>query len=222
MSGKRTYEDGCGMAQGLNLVGERWALMVVRELLLGPKRFSDLRGDLPGVSANVLSQRLDELEASRIVRRRQLDPPTKAWVYELTPWGAELEPVIKGLGRWAARSPSFPRGLPLSVNSVVLSMRTMYDGSAGEGMTLSLQLTLDGYPFAVHVDDGNFSIEIGRATSPDADIVTDQNSLAMLLYDNRDIGEAIASGDLTLTGDRAAFERFVTLFTLPDRVEAPS
>src|SRR5690349_23072333 len=104
MATKRSYEDGCAAAHALDLIGERWALLVVRELVLGPKRFTDLRAGLPGISPNVLTQRLEELEAAAIVQRRKLPPPASAWVYELTDWGLELESVIMALGRWGARS----------------------------------------------------------------------------------------------------------------------
>ena len=110
MTTKRTYGDGCGIAHALDLVGERWALLVVRELLLGPKRFTDLRDGLPNASPNVLSQRLRELEQAEIVRRRKLPPPAATWVYELTDWGRELKPVAIALGTWALRSPIVPRG----------------------------------------------------------------------------------------------------------------
>ena len=109
---KRVYDDACGAAHALELVGDRWALLVIRELLLGPKRFSDLRAGLPGISANVLTQRLEDLEAKAIVVRRKLPPPASAWVYELTPWGLEAEEIVKVIGRWAARSPSHDPSLP--------------------------------------------------------------------------------------------------------------
>src|SRR5450756_2718555 len=102
----RSYHDACGMAHALDLVGERWALLVVRELVLGPKRYTDLRADLPGISTTVLAHRLDELEQTGVVRRRRLAPPAGSTVYELTDWGQELEPVIRQLGRWGARSPT--------------------------------------------------------------------------------------------------------------------
>src|ERR671919_409087 len=101
---KRHYEDACATAHAMDLVGERWALLVMRELMLGPKRFSDLRADLPGISANVLTQRLEGLEAAGIVVRRKLPPPASSQVYELTRWGYESEPIFQALGRWAARS----------------------------------------------------------------------------------------------------------------------
>src|SRR5919202_1695418 len=111
---RRRYEDACGAAHALDLVGERWALLVMRELMLGPKRFSDLRADLPGISANVLTQRLESLEAAGVLTRRKLPPPASAQVYELTPWGYESEPIFQALGRWATRSPLHDPSLPLS------------------------------------------------------------------------------------------------------------
>src|ERR671915_410189 len=103
----RTYDDGCAAAHALDLIGERWALLVVRELLLGPKRFTDLRAGLPKVSPDVLAQRLRELEAAGVLLRRRLEPPAASQVYQLTEWGRGLEPVVLGLGRWGSRSP-FP------------------------------------------------------------------------------------------------------------------
>ena len=101
MAGKRRYDDACAAAHALDLVGERWALLVARELMLGPRRFTDLRMNLPGISPNVLTQRLDEMEKAAILRRRRLPPPASVWVYELTDWGKELEPVLQTFGRWA-------------------------------------------------------------------------------------------------------------------------
>jgi DNA-binding HxlR family transcriptional regulator len=116
-------------------VGERWALLVVRELLLGPKRFTDLRSGLPHVSPNVLAQRLRELERAGVVRRRKPPPPAASMVYELTEWGTDLEGVIISLGRWGVRSPLRPREAgQLGVDSLILSFRTMFDGRAAEGL----------------------------------------------------------------------------------------
>src|SRR5918997_6974707 len=136
----RTYGDMCGIARALDVIGERWALLVVRELVLGPKRFTDLRVGLPNASPNVLSQRLRELEAAGVVRRRRLPPPAASKVYELTDWGKELEPVIIRLGRWGARSPSKPRDAVLGVDSLILSFRTMFDPLAADGLEATYEL----------------------------------------------------------------------------------
>ena len=129
----RTYDDGCAAAHALDLVGERWALLVVRELLLGPKRFTDLRAGT-AMSPNVLAQRLRELERAGVVRRRKLPPPAASRIYELTEWGLELEPVIISLGRWGALAPSKPCDAALGVDSLVLSFRTMFDARVAEGL----------------------------------------------------------------------------------------
>src|ERR671917_791569 len=139
---RRSYEDACGAAHALDLVGERWALLVMRELMLGPKRFSDLRSDLPGVSANVLTQRLEGLEAAGILTRRKLAPPASVQVYELTPWGYESEPIFQALGRWAARSPSHDPSLPLSAVSLFLSFRTMLDPERARGIDARIAMRL--------------------------------------------------------------------------------
>src|ERR671927_1551198 len=133
MPGVRSYGEGCAAAHALDLVGERWALLVVRELLLGPKRFTDLRAGILHASPNVLSQRLRDLEEIGVVRRRKLPPPAASRVYELTEWGMELEPVVVSLGRWGARSRSKPRA-PLGVDSLILSLRTMFDPRAAAGL----------------------------------------------------------------------------------------
>src|SRR5919197_1212267 len=123
MARTRSVEDGCGIAHASDLLGQRWALLVVRELLLGPKRFTDLRAGIPDISPNVLGQRLRELEDSRILQRRKLAPPAAVQVYELTEWGRELEPAVLALGRWASLSPSFPAGARMGPDSLVLAMK---------------------------------------------------------------------------------------------------
>jgi DNA-binding HxlR family transcriptional regulator/putative sterol carrier protein len=212
----RTYCDGCAAAHALDLVGERWALLVVRELLLGPKRFTDLRAGLPGASPNVLAQRLRELERAGVVRRRKLPPPAASRVYELTDWGMELEPVITQLGRWGARSPSRPRDAGLGVDSLVLSFRTMFDPRAAEGFSASYELRLGEDVFRVVVDDGRFEISRGNAGRPDAIIETGPGTLAALVYEGRQLTEALRSGDIKIEGSREAVERFLTLFPLPE------
>jgi len=215
-SKRRTYDDGCAAAHALDLVGERWALLVVRELLLGPKRFTDLRAGLPGASPNVISQRLRDLEGAGIVRRRKLPPPAASRVYELTEWGEELEPVIVRLGRWGARSPSKPRDAALGVDSLVLSMRTMFDPRATEGFGASYELRFGEDRFRAVVDDGRFEISRGSAEGADAIVEADSNTLAGLLYAGRPLAEALESGELKVEGNRAAFERFLGLFPLPE------
>jgi DNA-binding HxlR family transcriptional regulator len=216
MAAMRTYCDGCAAAHALDLIGERWALLVVRELLLGPKRFTDLRAGLPGVSPNVLAQRLRELERAGVVRRRKLPPPAASKVYELTDWGLELEPVIIRLGRWGARSPWLPRDAALGVDSLILSFRTMFDPRAANELKASYELRLGEDRFRAVVDDGRFEIVRGDDDRPDATIETNPAALAALVYDGLGIEEALRSGDLKIEGSKQAVERFLGLFSLPE------
>jgi DNA-binding HxlR family transcriptional regulator len=216
----RSYEDGCAAAHALDLVGERWALLVVREMVLGPKRFTDLRTGLPGISPNVLSQRLDELERAGVVRRYRLLPPARAWVYELTSWGRELEPIIIQLGRWGARSP-FRGPAALNPDSLILSFRTMFDPAACGDLRARYEFRLCDYRFHAEVANGSLAIERGSAVRPDAVVSGAPDTIAALVYEGADLTEALAAGDLTVEGDVGAVERFFTLFSLPAPAEAP-
>jgi DNA-binding HxlR family transcriptional regulator/putative sterol carrier protein len=212
----RITNDACAAAHALDLIGERWALLVVRKLLLGPKRFTDLRAGLPGASPNVLAQRLRELEQAGVVRRRKLPPPAASRVYELTDWGEELEPVVTQLGRLGARSPLRPRDAGLSVDSLILSFRTMFDPRAADGVRASYELRLGEDQFRVVVDDGRFEVVRGAADGPDAVIETDPATLAALVYEGRDLAEALRSGEVKIEGDESAVESFLGLFPLPE------
>jgi DNA-binding HxlR family transcriptional regulator len=213
---RRTYDDGCAAAHALDLVGERWALLIVRELLLGPKRFTDLRAGLPHASPNVLAQRLRELEEAGIVRRRRLPPPAASKIYELTDWGEELEAVIIRLGRWGARSPSKPGDAPLGVDSLILSFKTMFDPGAAEGFEASYELRIGEDHFRAEVSGESFEVERGSIERTDAAIEADSATLAELVYQGRDLAEALRSGDVKVEGNEASVERFLTLFPLPE------
>jgi DNA-binding HxlR family transcriptional regulator len=214
MTSKRTYEDGCATAHALDLIGERWALLVVRELILGPKRFTDLRAGLPGISPNVLTQRLEELEESGIVRRRKLPPPAAAWVYELTERGLELEQVIMVLGRWGAKSPELLQGYPLSVDALVLSLRTMFSAEAAKDFKGTLELRIGEDRFRATVAKGALELVRGEASHPDAVIEADSATLVAVIYGGRRITEAARGGELKVEGDKAAVKRFLGLFPL--------
>ena len=219
---RRSYDDACGAAHALDLVGERWALLVVRELLLGPRRFTDLRAGLPGISPNVLTQRLEDLEAAGVALRRRLPPPAAAWVYDLTEWGRGLEDVIVTLGRWGARSPARPKGSPISTTSLILSMRTMFDAAAAEGVTVRIALHVGEARFHADISGGRLSLLPGDADRPDAMItLADPGALAAVLYDGRDLAEARAAGSLHIEGDRVAVRRFVRCFRLPAPATLP-
>jgi DNA-binding HxlR family transcriptional regulator len=214
---RRRYDDACGTAHALDLVGERWALLVARELMLGPKRFSDLRGGLPGISANVLTQRLEGLEAAGVLARRKLPPPASVHVYELTPWGYELEPVIIGLGRWAARSPGHDPTLPLSAASLMFSFKAMVDPAAAADRPIVAGFRIGEEEFRVRVAGGGLDLTRGAAGEADVVLTGSPEGIAAAVYGGVPLQDLEAAGTLTLAGDRALAERFVTLFSLPPK-----
>jgi DNA-binding HxlR family transcriptional regulator/putative sterol carrier protein len=216
MATMRTYGDGCSIARALDLVGERWALLVVRELLLGPKRYTDLRRGLPNASPNVLSERLRELEGAGVVRRRKLPPPAGSRVYELTDWGLELEQTVISLGRWGARSPTPPSDAPvLSADSIILALRGLFDSGAAHGLRASYELRLGEDRFRIEVGDDGIQTARGGADQADATIDADPDTLNAVLFGGRSLTDAQRSGKMTIEGDKAAVERFVRLFPIP-------
>lgn len=212
---RRAYHDACAMAHAMDLVGDRWALLVVRELILGPKRFTDLRAGLPGISPNVLSERLEELERFAIVRRRLLAPPASAWAYELTEWGLQLEPAMMALGRWAARSPFRPRA-GLSTDALILSFRTMFDRRAAAGFKAKLELRIGADVFRGTVARSRLTLVRGPVDHADAVLEADANTLAAVVYGGRKFTEALRAGELRVEGSKPIARRFLTLFPLPE------
>ncbi|MEV4160846.1 winged helix-turn-helix transcriptional regulator [Nonomuraea dietziae] len=222
MAGRRKYDDGCAVAHGLDLIGERWALLVVRELLLGPKRFTDLRAGIPGASADMLTQRLRELSESGVVRRRRLAPPAGSWVYELTAWGAELEPIVTSLGRWSSRSPTLRRDAAIGVDSLVLSLKALFDPEAAQGFDAVVALRLGEDRFLVQIADGRLGIARGQTERADATIAADPDTLSALLYGDLPVADAVRAGDLVLDDPGGLVERFLRLFPLPEPAALPN
>jgi DNA-binding HxlR family transcriptional regulator len=218
MASRRTYGDPCGIARGLDLIGDRWALLVARELLLGPKRFTDLRAGLPHLGPDVLSQRLRELEGAGVVARATLPPPAGSRVYELTDWGRELEPVLLALGRWGSRAP-FPslqgRHGSLSPDAFVIALKTTFDPAAADGFEASLELRLAGQPFRLSVGGQRLYAAHGPGDDPDAVIDTDSGTLADVLWHGAPLGDAARARRLTITGDAGVASQFLELFPAP-------
>ena len=214
----RWYDDACGTAHALELLGERWSLLVVRELMFGARRFSDLRRGLPGISANVLTQRLGALEAAGVLRRRTLPPPAGVQVYELTPWGYEAEPFVQSLGRWAARSPGHDPTLPLSAASLMMSFRTMFAWGAGPRLRIGFRLGPDA--FVAQAADGALAIGRGEPDGADAVVTAAPKAVAALVYGGAPLAELEKAGAVAVEGDRAALARFASLFTLPPKAGA--
>ena len=208
---RRTYGDPCGVARALDAVGERWALLVVRELLLGPKRFSALHRGLGAASQNVLAQRLRELEAAGIVRRRRLGPPSGSSVYELTEQGSELEPVLIALAQWGRNRPMTAEA-ELSVDALVLALKTTFDPVAAGDLEASLDLQVDDDQLELAVTGGRLAITRASAKDPDATLRTDAPTLRELALRKRPLDDAAAAGDVAIDGDVAALQRLLDAF----------
>lgn len=218
---RRWYDDACGTALALEFVGERWSLLVMRELMLGPRRFSDLKAGLSGISANVLTQRLAGLEHAGIVRRRKLPPPAGVQVYELTPWGYEAEPIFQAMGRWALRSPLHDPLRPLSPASAMLSLRTMLRPGR-EPVSMTLAFRFPGDAFVGRLTPAGLEIERGETEAADVVFDTDTTTFVTLVYGKRPFGPAEAEGTLRLEGDRDLARRFVDCLALPPKLRPES
>ena len=208
----RSYGDGCSSAHALDVVGERWALLIVRDLLFGPKRYSDLHAGLPQSSPNVLTQRLRELEEAGVVRRRRLPPPASANVYELTEWGAQLEPILMGLQRWGAGSPSFSPDAPVGCDAAMLALKNGFEPTAAKGLRTVAEVRFSTDTFRLSVDDGAIEIGRGPAVRPDLVIDTDPTTLEYLAYAGLSPDEARRSGKLSVEGDPALLDRLLQVF----------
>ena len=214
----RRYDDACATAHALELIGERWALLVMREMMLGPRRFSDLRASLSGISANVLTQRLEGLEAVGVVRRRKLPPPASVHVYELTPWGLEAEPIILALGKWGARSPRDDATMPFSPVSLMLSFRAMFEPTRATGVNSVLHFRFGAENFEVAIKRGALIVKPGAPAQADVTIESTPETVAALIYDNASAKALERSGALKITGTRAALTRFASVFEMPAKV----
>jgi DNA-binding HxlR family transcriptional regulator len=221
MSTPRSYDDPCGIARALDCVGERWALLVVRELVLGPKRFTDLRAGLPSASPNVLSQRLRELEACHVLNRRVLPQPSGATVYELTARGRELESVLQSLARWGSRA-VMTSTQELSANALLIALQTTFDARASPTVKLRVQLRLGANVFQLLVDRRRFTIERGQDKPFDAAIITDAACLRRVVFGQQRLPQALRVGELSLEGDEEAAAQFLQMFARPEPFEQVS
>jgi DNA-binding HxlR family transcriptional regulator len=217
---KRRYDDACGTAHALELLGDRWALLILRELMLGARRFTQLRADLPGLSANILTQRLGELEERGLLVHRQLPPPASVHVYELTPWGYETEPITQAMGRWAARSPHHDPTLRISGVSLLLSFRTMLDPMRAKGIDAGVGFRFGDDAYRGHLTSRTFAIAQGDPVDARLIFVGSPMALGAAVHGGVPISQLEKGGTLTVVGDRKLAQRFTTLFPLPTKLPA--
>ncbi len=208
----RTYRDLCGIARALDVIGERWALLVVRELMFGPKRFADLHRGLPAMSQNVLTQRLRELEDSGVLTRRRGLPPATGLVYDLTDHGRALEPVLLALGRWGSPlAPGPDSATELSPDALMVALRTTFDPAAAAGLDATVQLQLPGDAFGLTVRDGR--LDVVREDEPaDAALAATVRTVQDLVFDHRALDDAVRLGDAQVGGDTAILTRLLATF----------
>ena len=209
---KRRYEDACGLAHALDLLGERWAMLVLRELAYGPRRFSELKADLTGISANVLTQRLAELEHRGLVRKMKLPPPASVQVYEATGWGLEAVPIIASLGRWAARSPLHDPTLRMSHVSVLMSFQTLISPERAKGFEGRICFRFGDAAYVATVAGGRLDVDRRDADDCDVTFTGTPSNVAAVIHGGAPFETIRVEGDMALAN------RFRTLFPLPEKV----
>ena len=209
---KRRYEDACGLAHAMELLGERWAMLVLRELAYGSRRFSELKVDLKGISANVLAQRLAELEERKLVRKTKLAPPASVQVYEATEWGLEVVPLIASLGRWAARSPWHNPALQMSHVSVIMSLQTLLSPKLAEGLDGRIGFNFGDVSYVTTIRDGRLEVERGALEGCDVEFAGTPSDVAAVIHGGAPLEMVEVKGDMELA------KRFLTLFPLPPKI----
>jgi DNA-binding HxlR family transcriptional regulator/putative sterol carrier protein len=215
---RRSYDQYCGVAYGLDVIGERWTLLLVRELLLGPRRYKDLLAGLPGIGTNLLAARLRELEELGLIRRTVLPPPAGSTVYELTETGRGLEPVVRAIGRWGARMLAAPRSTDTLVPSAYfVAMRSVFHPERAAGLTETFEVRIAERVFEVRVEDGTCETREGRPSHPDVVMAMDVETIDALVFGRTPSADLLAAGRIELQGDPAAVERFATIFAFRPR-----
>jgi DNA-binding HxlR family transcriptional regulator len=209
---KRRFEDACGLAHALELLGERWAMLVLRELAYGPRRFSELKADLQGISANVLTQRLTELESRGLVRKVRLPPPASVQVYEASEWGLEAVPTIAALGRWAARSPLHDPTLRMSHVSVIMSLQTLLSPELADGLDARIGFRFGEADYVTTLRQGRLEVERGEVSDCDVIFTGAPSAVAAVIHGGAPLQT------ITVEGDMALARRFRTLVPLPPKI----
>lgn len=202
----------------MELLGERWTLLILRELMFGPRRFTDLRAELPGISAKVLTERLASMETNGILRRVTLSEPAPVQVYRLTPWGQSAELIVQEMGRWAAASPLHDPTLPLSPASFMMSLLTMLDRPAAEGVTMSVALKIGSARFSARLENSHLEVVRGLPVAADLSFeAATAPQLAALFYGN--VAPEVAG--VIWHGTQQNLLRFLGLFNLPPKMIEP-
>ena len=217
----RSYNQYCGLAYALDRVGERWTLLIIRELIAGPRRFTDLLEGLSGISTNLLSERLKELEQQGILRRRRLPPPAASHVYELTAVGQALEQTLLELGKWGSQfvPPSQEGATLLGASSYALTLKTFFRPERARGLNESYELHIDNEVLQVHIQAGEIEVQPGEALKADVVLYTDVPTYLALLSGEIQVDEASERSLIRLEGDPEALHRFLDVCAVPGALE---
>jgi DNA-binding HxlR family transcriptional regulator len=216
----RRFDEYCPVANALSIVGERWALLVVRELLKGPRRYTDLTAGLPGIGTKVLATRLRELEDGGVVRRRKLPPPAASTVYELTEYGLGLEEVIHAIARWGARSLGLPkREDDLDPEWGLSAFPALLYPERARGVTETFIVRIDDDAFTVRLVDGRLRVDAGAIAEPDLEIAADMATFFELASGELPPRAALDAGRIRIAGDADALDRFFRIFSFAPRLE---
>jgi DNA-binding HxlR family transcriptional regulator len=212
----RSYGQLCGIATAFDVIGDRWAALIVRDLLFGPLRFGDFVDGLPGIGTNTLAARLRDLEIAGVVRRQPAPLPERGTVYELTSYGRELEPILMGLGRWGTRSMGrLAPDVATRSRWLVAAMLAFHDDSREVARPTTWELCLTDGPFTVRAEGTTLTVGAGAPVSPDAVILTEDDTLHRLLTHRLAPSEAVATGAARIEGDASALDRLMALFAFP-------
>jgi DNA-binding HxlR family transcriptional regulator len=215
-SPRKSYEQYCALTRALDVVGERWTLLIVRDLLLGPKRYTDLRAGLPGIATDILTARLRTLEEAGFVRRRELPPPAPATVYELTEAGNRLGPAIRALGQVGITMLGSPQpGEDVRAERFVAGLHASFRRDEFADLTETYELVIDGQPFTVEVTDGALDVRQGGASSPSMSLEIDGDTFVALMTGRVSAADSLAKPGTTLQGERKVLERFIDAFGYP-------
>ncbi|MGH1571239.1 winged helix-turn-helix transcriptional regulator [Methylobacterium sp. P31] len=214
----RRYDDACGTALALEFIGERWSLLIMRELVFGPRRFGEVRANLPGISANVLTQRLESLEDAGIVRRFRLPSPANVQVYDLTEWGREAAPLMRDMGCWAARSPRHEPTLFMSAASAMMSLQALINRKRAAELPVSVAFHFPGEDFIATVTGGEICVSRGVMEAPDLAFTGDTMAMRRTIYGKAPLARDGAGGTLAFAGEADLARSFVDLFALPAKV----
>jgi DNA-binding HxlR family transcriptional regulator len=212
------YDQYCPIAHAVGMLGERWTLLVVRELIYGPKRYTDLVDGLPGIGTNVLAKRLRDLEDAGVVQRRKLAPPAACTVYELTEYGQQLDEVVYALARWGVRTlgPPGPKD-ELEAEWGIHALPALFDAEAARGLTESYVLRVGDDAFTARLEEGELSTSMGDAEGADLRFEVDMDTFFALASGDLPAAEAVEQGLLTFEGDLASLERFFSVFSFAPR-----